>query len=121
MNEIRNVLSRMLSAGRKIKRMQEAYLDVGLNDTMLHDAYGDICDAVYHLIGEDTEEFIGSVTCLAMETPLLTEERRVEMLYAQYVRSHPVQPNPNTIEPNEFREMARKNGYLRETPEGDWS
>lgn len=119
MDEIKDVLSRLVKAGRKIKRMQEAYVDVGLNDTMLHDAYGEICDAVYHLIGEETEKFTESVTYIAMETPLLTEERRTEMLYAQYRRTHTDQPKPSFISASEMKELYEKNGgYM--TPEGDW-
>ena len=123
MEEMKDVLSRLLKAGRKIMRMKEAYVDVGLNDTMLHDAYGEICDAIYHLIGENTDEFSSSVTCIAMETPLLTDERRTEMLYSQYMRTHPVQPRPNTMMHCEMKDMYDKNGgyMLRETPEGDWS
>jgi hypothetical protein len=121
MKNIKDALLRMVRAGRKAERMQDAYVQVGLNDNMIHEIYGQILDGIYCLIGENTKSFEKSITYLAMTTPLLTDERRVEMLYAEYRKNNPEQPAPITVEPNEFREMAKKNGYLYETPEGDWS
>lgn len=124
MEEIRDALMRMVKAGRTIKRMQEAYLDVGLNDNKLFEAYGEICSAIYSLIGEKTEEYKDSVTDIVMNTsPFVTVERRVEMLMAEYRRNHPenaVQPKPDIMDSDGMKELYERNGgYM--TPEGDWT
>lgn len=119
MDEIRDALLRLVKAGRRIKRLQEAYLDVGLKDTPLLDSYGDICDAIYSLIGERTEEYKDCVTDIVMTAPFLTEERRVEMLMAEYRKNHGTMPRPNIMTPEDMKDMTRKNGGYS-TPEGDW-
>lgn len=124
MQEIKDALLRMVSAGKKIKRMQEAYLKAGLDDNVLFDAYGDICNAIYNLIGETTEEYKGSTTDIVMNTsPFVTVERMVEMLMAEYRRNHPenaVQPKPDIMDSDGMKELYERNGgYM--TPEGDWT
>ena len=123
MENVRDALLRMVRAARDSKRLQEAFLDVGLKDNMIFNIYGDIAEAIYKLIGEHTESIEESVTNLVLTTPLLTEDRRVEMLIAEYKKNHPVQPIPLTVEQEEMRKMFKENGgyLLRETPEGDWS
>lgn len=120
MDGIRYIVMKLVKAALSTKTIQEAYLTVGLNDNMLFDIYGNIIDALYKLTGEDTETLESSVTYLAITAPLLTEERRAEMLMAEYRKNHPEQPRPNTIEPDKMRNMVKQNGgYM--TPEGDWS
>lgn len=122
MNNVKDALLRMVRAGRKAERMLDAYLEVGLNENTINEVYGHILDAIYNLIGEHTNDIESSVTHLAMTTPLLTDDRRVEILMAEYRKNIVDQPSPNTIEPDKMREMTKANGgYLYETPEGDWS
>ena len=122
MDNVRDALLRMVRAARDSKRLQEAFLDVGLKDNMIFNIYGNIAESIYKLIGEHTESIEESVTSLVLTTPLLTEDRRVEMLMAEYKKNNPVQPSPNTIDHDEMKKMYKQNGgYLRETPEGDWS
>lgn len=120
MEGIRDALLRMVRAGRKAERMLDAYVEVGLNENTINEIYGQILDGIYCLIGEKTSDFENSITHLAMTAPLLTEERRTEMLYAEYRKNNPVQPKPNTIERDEMIGMHQKNGgYI--SPEGDWT
>lgn len=123
MNGIKDALLRLVKAGREIKSLQETYLKVGLNDNPLFEAYGDICEAIYNIVGEHTEEFADSVTNLAMTTPMFTNERRTEMLMAEYRKNHPEapeQPKPNVCTTAELFKMFNENGgYM--TPEGDWT
>ena len=123
MDEIKNALLRMVTSAIATKKMADAYLTVGLDDNTLHKIYGDICDAIYYLIGERMEDFSKSVTCLAVTAPFLTDERRAELLWSEYVRNHPFvhvdQPKPLTITREQMRHMTELNGgYM--TPEGDW-
>ena len=126
MDGIRDALLRMVRTALFLKKMAEAYTTLGLNDNPHHEAYGDLCDAIYSLIGEHTEEFDKSVTWIAVNAPFLTEERRTEMLMAEYEKNHyecpnfeSKQPRPNTFEREDVKKMRKKNGgYM--SPEGDW-
>ena len=121
MNEIKDALLRMVNAGRKVEDLMEAYVKVGLNDNPLHEAYGEICEAIYTLLGEHTEAYKDSITCVAMTAPFLTNERRAEILLAEYRKNHAVQPRPNTMSSDGMKELFSQNGgYMHETPEGDW-
>lgn len=119
MNEIRDALLRMVKTALFLKKMAGAYTALGLDDNPHHEAFGDLCDAIYCLVGEHVEEFDKSVTCLAINAPILSDERRTELLLSEYRKNHS-QPKPNTIEPDMMRKMTKKNGGFM-TPEGDWS
>ena len=121
MQEIKDALLRMVSAGKKIKRMQEAYLKAGLDDNVLFDAYGDICNAIYNLIGEKTEEYKGSTTDIVMSAmDFISDERMMKMLMFEYRKNHQDQPKPNLMDSDGMKELYERNGgYM--TPEGDWT
>lgn len=120
MENIRDALLRLVRAGMAAKRMQEAFLNGGLNDNPLFQIYGDIADAIYCLIGEHTDTFEESTTHLALTVPALDDEHRVRVLMAEYKRNHPDQPAPHFIRRDEMKDSVRKNGgYI--SPEGDWS
>lgn len=127
MNEVRDALLRMVRTAMFLKKMSEAYTILGLDNNPHHEAYGDMCDAIYYLVGEHTEEFDKSVTWIAVNAPFLTEERRTEMLMAEYEKNHyecpnyiPKQPKPHTFKREDTKKMAKDNGgYM--SPEGDWT
>lgn len=127
MDNIRDALLRMVTTARFLKKMAEAYTVLGLDDNPHHEAYGDLMDAIYYLVGEHTEEFDKSVTWIAMNAPFLTDERRTELLISEYKKNHMVeshleqkQPKPHTFTRKDDKQMFRKNGGYQ-TPEGDWS
>lgn len=120
MNEIKDAILRMVRAARQLKRLQEAYVDIGFNDAPVFQAYSEICDAIYHLIGEHVDAYENSVTNLVITTPMLTEDRRAEMLMAEYRKNHAEQPSPNLMSRKAMLELFDENGgYI--TPEGDWT
>lgn len=125
MTEIRDALLRMVKTAMFLKKMAEAYTTLGLDDNPHHEAFGDLVDAIYYIVGEHTEEFEKSVTWLAVTAPILTEERRAELLMSEYRKNHPegeAQPRPITCTAAELFKIFNENGgYMRETPEGDWS
>lgn len=122
MNEIRDALSRLVKAAMRAKAMQEHYLKIGIDDQPWFEIWGDILDGIYSLIGEHTDTFDHSATFITMNAPILSNERRTEMLLSEYRKNHPVQPAPHTFEVNKIADMYRKNGgYMYETPEGDWT
>ena len=119
---MKDSLLRLVKAGLATKKLQEAYVTVGLDDNTLFDIYVNILDAIYGLIGEHTNTFEESVTYIVMTAPILSDERRATMLEAEYRKNHPEQPKPNVCTTAELFKMFNENGgYLRETPEGDWS
>lgn len=120
MKEVRDALLRMVRAATKAKAMQEKYLEIGMDDQPWFDIWGEVLDAIYFLIGEHTQTFEESVTYIVMTAPILTDERRVKMLYAEYKKNFPDQPRPHTYEVEELADMYRRSGgYM--TPEGDWT
>lgn len=125
MTEIRDALLRMVRTAMFLKKMAGAYSTIGLDDNPHHEAYGDLCDAIYSLVGEHVEEFDKSVTWIAVNAPFLTEDRRTELLMSAYEQNHigqkdePRQPKPHTFEREDTEKLRKKNGgYM--APEGDW-
>lgn len=121
MKEVKDALLRVVRATMKTKHMQEKYLEIGIDDQPWFDIWGDQIDAIYALLGEHTDTLEESVTYVTMTAPYLTDERRTEMLFAEYQKNHK-QPSPNTMSSDGMKELYEHNGgYLRETPEGDWT
>lgn len=123
MFEVKDALLRMVKTVLFLKKMADAYCVIGIDDNPHRQAFGDLCDAIYYLVGEHVEEFDKSVTCLAVNAPFLTDERRAELLWSEYVKHHPDvyvdPPKPLTITREQMRQMTELNGgYM--TPEGDW-
>ena len=123
MKNVRDALSRMFKAHRlanKYAKVFEPY------DSPFSDIADDIADSIYYLIGEDTETFEESVTANVLGTSSLTVERAVALLEGEYKRNirKATQPAPNTIEPDEFKQMFEETGgYMNRnflTPEGEW-
>ena len=128
MESIENVLAKLVRIARQaleiVNTLNTANIRYGRDQvfTVFDDFYGNAADAIYALIGEHTETFEESVTYLVLNTPVLSEERRVQMLMEEYEKNHPEQigmPKPNLISRDEFRNMARQcGGYM--SPEGEW-
>ena len=117
MDGVRDALLRMVKTSMFLKKMAEAYTVLGLDDNPHHQAFGDLCDAIYSLVGEHTEEFDKSVTWIAVNAPFLCDERRVQLLMSEYEKHHcecpnyePKQPKPNTMPRECVEKMACENG-----------
>lgn len=94
MQNIKDALLRGVEACRELLKLHEAMEYCGYPENPFWKNYGTIADLIYELIGEHTETFEESVTFLALTAPYLTNERRVEMLYATYKKNFPDQPGP---------------------------
>ena len=123
MEGIRDAISRMVKAGLQVKKLQESYVKTGLDDNALFEVWGDILEAIYHLIGEHTETFDESKTAIIMNAPCLSVELRSELLFNEFVRNNcATQGKPVTFTEEQTNDMFRKSGgYRFETPEGDWT
>ena len=123
MQNIKDAISRMVAAAVRLKETMKNYVDNGVDDNPLFEIWGDILDGIYTLLEEHTETFEESVTYTVMTAPYLNNERRTEMLWAEYKNRHQeqfiVQPKPVTMNPSDMKALYSKNGgYM--TPEGDW-
>ena len=122
MKEVQDALLRLVSAGMKTKKLQESYLNNGLDDNDLFQIYGEIADAISILIGEREETFEETRAFMALTVPGLDDEHRVRYLMNGYRQNHPEQPKPQFPDREQMRRNVGKGlGYLFETPEGDWS
>lgn len=124
MKSIRDAILRMINAYDQIGIILDAYLKVGLDSNRLFFAQGEVEEAIYELLGEHTEELSQSNTHIVLTAPIMTNERKAEILYSVWKENHPElcikQPKPNTIEPKEMLNMEMRNGgYM--APEGDWT
>ena len=126
MTGIRDALTRMLKTTLFLKKTAEAYRVLGLNDEVFNEAYGDMFDAIYYLVGEHTEEVENSATWRAVNTTVLNDDWKVEMLMTVFEKNRkasgtePKQPKPSFCTKAEQRRMFKENGgYM--APEGDWT
>lgn len=113
MNDTKTILGHLVNAYMLNKGILDAFTKVGLNDNELFEANGEIAEAIYEMVGEKTDEFITSATNLILSAPILSNERRTELLYSVYRNNHPDQPKPNTISQDDFIRFFEKNGGYR--------
>ena len=60
--EIREILRKMVTAGRTAYMCHTSMQDIGYDNTPYFDIYGEIADAIYVLIGENTQTYHESIT-----------------------------------------------------------
>ena len=117
MDNVRDALLRMVKSAKKLKRMADAFDAAGIGSETLFSCYGDVIDAIFHLIGEKTDTYENSWTCLVMNTGSLSDDRAVALLMNAYRKNvEPEIPAPSFISEEQARKMKR--GYM--SPEGDW-
>lgn len=116
---MRDALLRLVSAERKASAISKAIRNAGYSESVYDEIAGEISDAIYCMIGENTETYADSVTCLVLHTDILTDERRVAILLSEYVKNvGPIetakQPKPQTLPAEEIRRMMNNSeGYRR--------
>ena len=113
MKNVKASLLMEVEACRDLLKIHDAMAACGYQDNPFWENYSILADSIYTLIGEHTETFEESVTYLALNAPYLTNERRVEMLMAEYRRNFPDQPKPITSENDKKSNMI---GYCPPKP-----
>lgn len=98
MENIKAALLRDVEAARNLLNSSNAMEALGYPNNPFWTNYMNVADGIYKLIGEKTDTFEESITYLALNAPYLTNERRVEMLMAEYNKNFPKQPRPVTSE-----------------------
>lgn len=120
MNDTKKILGHLVKAYMLNKGILDSFVKIGLTDNELFESNGEIAEAVYEMVGENTDEFITSATNLILSAPILSNERRTELLYSVYRNNHPEQPKPNTMSQEEFMRYFKENGgYSRPLAEGE--
>lgn len=84
---MRDALLRMVKAARRASHVSNALNGIGYHGTPYTDIYGDVADAIYYLIGEETPEFSQSVTFLVLTNDRLSDSGRVDVLLKEYHRN----------------------------------
>ena len=98
MQNVKAALQREVEAARDLLKIHKVMDACGYPENPFWDNYAAVADGIYKLIGEHTDTFEESITHLALTTPYLTVDRRVEMLIAEYRKNFPEQPKPITSE-----------------------
>ena len=93
MDNIEKSLMNSVKAARELLQAADAMKACGYEGGPFTKNYEAIAESVYQLIGESID-FDKSVTCIVLNAPYLTLERRVEMLMAEYRKNFPEQPAP---------------------------
>ena len=84
MKNIEAALLREVEAGVELYKMHKAMQEIGIKDDPFWNSFATVADGIYHLIGENTETFEESITCLALTSPILTNTRRTDILMSVY-------------------------------------
>ena len=100
MENIKAALQRDVEAARNLLYASNAMEALGYPNNPFWTNYMNVADGIYKLIGEKTDTFEESITYLTLNAPYLTNERRVEMLMAEYKKNFPEQPRPIINEQN---------------------
>lgn len=83
------VLMNMLKAARQAYSTDKALRDAGYKDTPYWEIYGYISDAIYNLLGEDTETFEQSITYAVLHSDTFNDHQRAMVLAYNYKQNRP--------------------------------
>ena len=114
-NGIRAALVRLLRVYDRELALDKAVRGVlGTGTSNYHsDNWSEILDAICYMTGDTTDKLVDSQTYKIL-TSSLDKSRKIELLMVECENnSKPavVQPAPNIMDPEEVRNMSRKNGY----------
>lgn len=76
----KRVLTHLVKAGRDTLHMESTLKSIGYDCTPYIDLFGEIADAVYEMLGEETETFDESITYAAMHDIYTSDEICAERL-----------------------------------------
>ena len=72
----------------KTNMLSEMFYSAGYEDNPFFDIHGEISDTIYHLLGENTNEFPESITSLVLASKTITDDQRVDVLHYHYKKNH---------------------------------
>lgn len=77
---IKKVLTHLIRAGRDALHLEESLKEFGYGDTPYYNLYGEISEAVYAMLGEETDTIDESITAKAMNDYCTSDEICAENL-----------------------------------------
>jgi len=78
--KVKRALTHLLKAGRDALHLEKTLTDLGYGNTPYFNLYGEIADAMYCILGEDTDTFEDSATYNAMHDIYTPDEICAERL-----------------------------------------
>ena len=78
--DAKKVLTHLIRAARDAIHLERTLDDLGYKETPYYDLYGEISEAIYGIVGEDTEEFDESVTYNVIHDQFTPDELSAEEL-----------------------------------------
>lgn len=78
--DTKNILTHLIRAGRDALHLEKTLNSIGYDGTPYYNLHGEICDAIYGIIGENTDTFEESITYAAMNDCLIPDELCAEQL-----------------------------------------
>ena len=78
--DTKKVLTHLIRAGRDALHREKTLKEIGYRDTPYFDLYGEIADAIYCMLGEETDSFDESITHAALQDIYTSDEVCAENL-----------------------------------------
>lgn len=78
--DTKTVLTHLIKAGRDALHMEESLKKLGYAETPYYDLYGEISEAIYCILGENSDTFDQSTTYAAIHDFFMTDEQCAEYL-----------------------------------------
>lgn len=85
---IEYVLKKMVRASERARDLDEGIAKCGYPTSPFGCIYGEIADAIYCLIGENTIHFEDSLTFIVLNTNAITDEAKTSILLKKYIETH---------------------------------
>ena len=78
--DTKTVLTHLIKAGRDALHMEQSLKKLGYAETPYYDLYGEISEAIYCILGENSDTFDQSATYAAIHDYFMTDEQCAEYL-----------------------------------------
>lgn len=85
--DMKKVITHLVKASRDAMHLDTTLSDIGYKDTPYFNIYGNICDALYAMLGENTDSFEQSETYSAVQDCFLPDELCAEQLLPIYYKN----------------------------------
>ena len=86
---MKDAFVRLIRAAEKAKHMDSEMSKTGYENNLYADIFGDIADAIYDMLGENTNTFENSLTYSILNTDAITIDGRASLLADLFMKSNP--------------------------------
>lgn len=85
--DMKKTITHLIKAGRDAMHLDSTLGNIGYDGTPYFNLYGDICEALYAMLGEDTDSFEQSETYAVMHDCLMPDEMCADQLLPLYFKN----------------------------------